>query len=79
MYQDSSSLKFVENPVFNECFPNSTKMYKEIEHDGENLKVSEPSLCFLRDADFILFSSCLKRTFAALLISLTTARFLFAV
>lgn len=25
--------------MFEECFPNSTKMYREIEHNGEKLKV----------------------------------------
>ena len=40
--QDPNSLEFVENPVFNECFPNSTKMYKEVEHNGETMQVFFP-------------------------------------
>jgi len=37
--QDPEKLDFVENPSFEECFPNSVKMYKELEHNGSALKV----------------------------------------
>lgn len=39
LWQDPEKLDFVENPSFEECFPNSVKMYKELEHNGSALKV----------------------------------------
>ncbi len=34
------SLQFRQSPTFEDCFPSSEKCYKEVEHNGETLRVS---------------------------------------
>ena len=36
----SSKLNFRQNPTFEDCFPGSEKVFKEVEHDGSILRVS---------------------------------------
>ena len=33
-------LDFRQNPTFADCYPSSEKQYTEVEHDGEQLRVS---------------------------------------
>jgi len=39
--QDSAQLNFVQVPSFESCYPNSTKIYKEVDHNGHILKVPQ--------------------------------------